>query len=70
MSMSTEVFNATGFGHSVPQLPQHTPQAPLQVYPYPVDAFPPILRAVIQALHEETQIPAELIGNVVLNSCA
>ncbi|AMG98882.1 MAG: YfjI family protein [Enterobacter asburiae] len=66
MSMSTEVFNSTGFGHSVPQLPQHTPQAPLQVYPYPVDAFPPILRAVIQALHEETQIPAELIGNVVL----
>jgi len=66
MSMSTEVFNATGFGHSVPQLTQHPPQAPLQVYPYPVDAFPPILRTVIQALHEETQIPAELIGNVVL----
>jgi hypothetical protein len=66
MSMSTEVFNASVFGYSVPQLSQNIPQTPLQVYPYPVDAFPPILRAVIQALHEETQIPVELIGNVVL----
>lgn len=34
--------------------------------PYPVHSFPPVLRNVIQALHNNTQIPVSLIGNVVL----
>lgn len=34
--------------------------------PYPVQSFPPVLRNVIQALHSNTRIPVELIGNVVL----
>ncbi|MFZ5177019.1 YfjI family protein [Enterobacter kobei] len=34
--------------------------------PYPVQSFPPVLRNVIQALHNNTQIPVELIANVVL----
>lgn len=34
--------------------------------PYPVRHFPSVLRNVIQELHNNTQIPLELIGNVVL----
>jgi len=34
--------------------------------PYPVQQFPPVLLNVILALHRNTQIPIELIGNVVL----
>ncbi len=33
---------------------------------YPVQYFPPMLRNVIRALHDNTQIPVELISNVVL----
>ncbi len=33
---------------------------------YPVQSFPPVLRNVIQSLHNNSQIPVELIGNVVL----
>jgi len=33
---------------------------------YPVQSFPPVLRDVIQALHNNTKIPIEMIGNVVL----
>lgn len=37
---------------------------------YPVDAFPPIMRNVISSLHEESQIPIELIGSTVLAAAA
>lgn len=33
---------------------------------YPVDAFPAVLRDVIIALHEDTQIPVEMIGSTLL----
>lgn len=33
---------------------------------YPVDAFPAVIRDVITALHEDTQIPIEMIGSTVL----
>ena len=66
MSLSPDILKATGFVQSVPQLPQAVPHTPPQSQPYPVDAFPPILRNVISALYDDTQIPIELIGNVVL----
>lgn len=34
--------------------------------PYPVQSLPSVLCNVIQALHNNTQVPVELIGNVVL----
>lgn len=37
-----------------------------QLPPFPSNSFPPVLRNIIATLHEETQIPKELIGNVVL----
>lgn len=37
-----------------------------QQFPYPVDAFPPVVADVINALHEETQMPIEMIGSTVL----
>lgn len=33
---------------------------------YPVEAFPSVLRGVINALHEDTLIPIEMIGSTVL----
>lgn len=33
---------------------------------YPVDAFPAVLRDVITTLHEDTQMPIEMIGSTVL----
>lgn len=33
---------------------------------YPVDVFPAVLRDVITALHEDTQMPIEMIGSTVL----
>lgn len=37
-----------------------------QLPPFPSNSFPPVLCNIIETLHEETQIPKELIGNVVL----
>lgn len=34
--------------------------------PYPFRQFPPVIRNVIRSLHDNTQIPVELISNVVL----
>lgn len=34
--------------------------------PFPSECFPPVLKDVIETLYKETQIPKELIGNVVL----
>lgn len=52
---ATKVLNH----HFAPPLPQ-------QQTPYPVYAFPPVLRNVINTLHEDTQIPIEMIGSTVL----
>ncbi|HHQ6539163.1 TPA: DUF3987 domain-containing protein [Serratia fonticola] len=38
--------------------------------PYPVDAFPSILRDAINALHEDTQFPVEMIGTTLLAATA
>jgi len=35
---------------------------------YPVNALPPLLRDVSQGLHEDTQIPIEMIGSTVLSA--
>ncbi|CNE31139.1 Uncharacterised protein [Yersinia intermedia] len=37
---------------------------------YPINAFPPIMRELIQAYHDETHIPAEMIGSTVLAAAA
>lgn len=37
-----------------------------QLPPFPSGSFPPVMEKIIETLHEETQIPKELIGNVVL----
>lgn len=62
MNLSPELYNA-----SLANLPalQYSPVKKASE-PYPVQQFPPVLRNVIQALHNNTQIPVELIGNVVL----
>ncbi|MFJ5434003.1 DUF3987 domain-containing protein [Pectobacterium sp. CHL-2024] len=39
---------------------------PLPPPPYPIAAFPPILKGVMYTLHYEHQVPIELIANVVL----
>ncbi|EPH2853909.1 YfjI family protein [Serratia nevei] len=62
MNLPLELYNASlanqpgGQYHPVKDTP----------LPYPVQSFPPVLLNVIQALHNNTQIPVELIGNVVL----
>ncbi|ELW9546147.1 TPA: YfjI family protein [Klebsiella aerogenes] len=45
---------------NIPRLPNSQQQG------FPVNSFPPVLRNTITALHEDTGIPPELIGNVVL----
>lgn len=44
------------------------PPAPgyFQTQSYPIEYFPAVLKNVIRSLHDNTQIPVELIGNVVL----
>lgn len=37
---------------------------------YPVDSFPPILKNAICALHEDTQMPIEMIGSTLLAATA
>lgn len=49
---------------NVPTIQHNTIWESLQSYP--VKCFPPVLRDVISALHFNTQIPVELIGNVAL----
>lgn len=48
-----------------PQPPQNTEP---QVMAYPVDAFPPILRDVINALSRDVQAPIELVAGTVLSA--
>ncbi|CAI1006559.1 MULTISPECIES: YfjI family protein [Serratia] len=62
MNLPSEIYNASLA--NLPGLQYHPVNKTLQ--PYPVQAFPPVLRNVIQALHNSTQIPVEMIGNVVL----
>ncbi|HFT7230088.1 TPA: YfjI family protein [Enterobacter chengduensis] len=62
MNLSPELYNASQV--NLPAL-QYSPVKKASE-PYPVQQFPPVLRNVIQALHNNTQIPVELIGNVVL----
>lgn len=62
MNLSPELYNA-----SQANLPtQHYSPVKNASVPYPVQQFPPVLRNIIQSLHNNTQIPLELIGNVVL----
>ena len=63
MNLSPELYNASHVN-----LPAQQYNSPVKKAPesYPVQQFPPVLRNVIQALHNNTQIPVELIGNVVL----
>ena len=57
----------TGYEDATKVLTHHfAPPLPQQQTPYPVYAFPPVLRNVINALHEDTQIPIEMIGSTVL----
>ena len=37
---------------------------------YPIDAFPTILKNTICALHEDTQVPIQMIGSIVLASAS
>lgn len=62
MNLSPDIYNASQA--NLPAL-QYSPVKKASE-PYPVQQFPPVLRNVIQALHNNTQIPVELIGNVVL----
>lgn len=62
MNLSPELYNASQVN---PPALQYSPVKKASE-PYPVQQFPPVLRNVIQALHNNTQIPVELIGNVVL----
>lgn len=62
MNLPPEIYNASQA--SATGL-QYTPIKKTR-QPYPVASFPPVLRNVIQALHNNTQIPVEMIGNVVL----
>lgn len=62
MNLSPDIYNASLA--NLPGLQYHPVNKTLQ--PYPVQAFPPVLRNVIQALHNNTKIPVEMIGNVVL----
>lgn len=51
----------------IPKMPE--PYIPVQNRTpegYPVCAFPPVMRDVIDALYNETGIPAELIAGAVL----
>ncbi|MFV1478665.1 YfjI family protein [Serratia marcescens] len=62
MNLSPEVYNA-----SLANLPERQGRPLNNVSrPYPVQSFPPVIRNVIQSLHNNSQIPMELIGNVVL----
>lgn len=61
MNLSPQIYNQI-FPSNAPQYSKTQDQLP----PYPVDRFPSVLRNVIQALQVSTQIPVELIGNVVL----
>lgn len=62
MNLFPELYNASQV--NLPTL-QYSPVKKTSE-PYPVQKFPPVIRNVIQALHNNTQIPVELIGNVVL----
>ncbi|QJW56496.1 hypothetical protein HL670_03392 [Serratia plymuthica] len=62
MKLSPDIYNASQA--NLPGLQYHPVNKTLQ--PYPVQSFPPVLRNVIQALHSNTKIPVEMIGNVVL----
>lgn len=62
MNLSLELYNASQV--NLPAM-QSSPEKKARP-PYPAQDFPPVLRNVIQALHNNSQIPVELIGNVVL----
>lgn len=70
MTMSQEILDASGLGQSKQQLPQIPPNPHSQVQSYPVDAFPPVMRELIQSYHDETLIPIEMIGSTVLAAAA
>ncbi|CAI2534813.1 Uncharacterised protein [Serratia proteamaculans] len=61
MNLSPQIYNQGS-------IPPARPYSPIQnqLPPYPVEHFPSVLRNVIRALQDSTQIPVELIGNVVL----
>lgn len=70
MNLPPEIYNTLGYGQPMHQSPQQILSVQQQTFPYPIEAFPPVLRQVIQALHADTQIPIELIGNTVLTAAS
>ncbi|TBL61146.1 DUF3987 domain-containing protein [Hafnia paralvei] len=70
MTMSQDIWDACRFGQSKQLLPQIPPHPHSQVQSYPVDAFPPVMRELIQSYHDETLIPVEMIGSTVLAAAA
>ena len=62
MNLSPKLYNAIQANlQGLPYSPEKR-----ELPPYPVESFPPVLRNVIKELHQNTQIPVALIGNVVL----
>lgn len=70
MSMLDAINYPLGLGAQVTQITQQNPLVQQPILPYPVEAFPPLLQDVIRALHTDTQIPIELIGNAVLTAAS
>lgn len=62
MNLSPELYNSNLA--NLPALQFNPVKKNLETYP--AQQFPPVLQNVILALHNNTQIPVELIGNVVL----
>ncbi|EEZ2790505.1 DUF3987 domain-containing protein [Escherichia coli] len=57
--------------NQVQNAPQHIQQGQsASTSSYPVDAFPKVLRDPMTAIHEDTQIPIEMIGSTLLAAAA
>ncbi|BEN27492.1 TPA: YfjI family protein [Serratia marcescens] len=70
MNLSPEIYHTLGYVQSMPPSAQQIASVQQHTHPYPIDAFPDVLRQVIQSLHTDTQIPIELIGNTVLTAAS
>jgi hypothetical protein len=70
MSMLDAINYPHGLGAQALPNTQHRPPIQPPILSYPVEAFTPLLQDVIRALHTDTQIPIELIGNVVLTAAS
>ncbi|MGJ3438231.1 YfjI family protein [Serratia liquefaciens] len=68
--MLDEINYARSLGAQALPNTQHRAPTQSPILSYPVEAFPPLLQDVIRALHTDTQIPIELIGNAVLTAAS